>query len=238
MENLEGTKEYWQKDLEKGGNHYHNKWQDAYAFGVRTNSFRSEDFKRLKKVVDVGCGIGEYMQALSEKAPETNFLGFDFPFNIEQARQRYAGNPRLEFRGRSLPDPEVEHEIGQADGVVITTVYVHLASEAREAFLRALGRMHPGSRVMFLEYAPDTVPEFQKNLPHKVVETPAEISAKLEQQGFKKIEIRAVNYLDSFLFFHLGKNALSYYLTLGIEKILSWIHYQSSKYKLFIFEKI
>jgi 2-polyprenyl-3-methyl-5-hydroxy-6-metoxy-1,4-benzoquinol methylase len=239
MHDLEGTKEYWSAQTKKGDNpcHYHDQWQDAYAFMVRTGAFRSSDFRGVGQVVDVGCGVGDYMFALSEKAAQSKFIGFDFPFNIEIARRKYADHSRLAFRDQPLPSREVADAIRNADAVVTTTVYVHLSGAARQFFLEALGAMRQNGKVFLLEYAPDVVPEFQKNLAHKEVETPAEIIAKLSAQGFEHLETRPVNYVDSFFFFHLGKNAFTYYLTLLSENVLRTIHFPRSKYKLLIFRK-
>lgn len=239
MRDLKGVYNYWQEQTQKGDNpcHYHNQWQDAYAFRVRTGAFKKQDFAGLTSVVDIGCGIGEYMAFLSHQAPQTRFIGFDFPFNIEIAKARYANQSQLEFHAESLPHPTIAEAIRQADAVLTTTVYVHLAPEARRAFYEYIGQMHSGAKVFLLEYAPDTVPEFQKNLEHKIVETPLEIGVKMKQRGFDVADVRHVNYIDSFLFFHFGKNALSYYATLALEYILRLIRYSHSKYKLMIFQK-
>ncbi len=239
MYDLQGTKEYWSEQTKKGDNpcHYHNKWQDAYAFRVRTGAFHPADFEGIRRVVDIGCGIGDYMAALSRKATGTNFLGFDFPFNVEVARRKYAGHPHMQFEAQALPEHEVIEAIQAADAVVTTTVYVHLAPEARQEFIKALGSMRRGSKVFLLEYSPDAIPSFQANLSHKKVEPPEEIIRRVSEQGFSVLEVRPVNFLDSFLFFHVGKNAMSYYVTLGIEWCLRLLHFPRSKYKLFIFQK-
>lgn len=239
MYDLQGTKEYWAEQAKKGDNpcHYHNKWQDAYAFQVRTRAFHSADFEGIRRVVDIGCGVGDYMAALSRKAAETSFLGFDFPFNIEVARRRYADRPRMQFEAHALPEREVIEAIRAADAVVTTTVYVHLAPEVRREFIKALGTMQAGSKVFLLEYSPDVIPRFQENLSHKKVESPEEIIRGVSGQGFDVVQVRPVNFLDSFLFFHIGKNFISYYLTLALEQMLRALHFPHSKYKLFIFQK-
>lgn len=239
MLDLHKTKEYWHEQVTKGDNpcHYHDKWQDAYAFKVRTGAFRKKDFKDVKKVVDIGCGIGEYTAHIATLT-DASFVGFDFPFNIEIAKELHKDNAQLSFVAKSLPDKEVAGAISSADVVITTTVYVHLAPEARNDFLKAVESMKPGKRVMMLEYAPDSVPPFQKDLPHKEVETPAVIISKFSAHGFRLAEVRHVNFIDSFFFHHVGKNFLSYYLTICLEFFLRMFRNSGSKYKLLIFEKV
>lgn len=238
MLNEEGIKEYWQEQTKKGDNpcHYHNKWQDKYASKIRTSAFRKRDFSGAKRVVDIGCGIGDYMAFLSRLSP-AKFIGFDFPFNINIAKEKHAGNSRLEFRDDPLPSAVIEEEVRNADVVTTTTVYVHLAGEARKAFLQYVQKMQKGGKVMLLEYAPDVIPSFQKNIAYKEVETPAQIIEKFQEHGFQLKELRSVNTIDSFLFFHMGKNFFTCALTLALDRLLRAVRYPKSKYKLFIFEK-
>jgi hypothetical protein len=90
---------------------------------------------------------------------------------------------------------------------------------------------------MLLEYIPEVIPEFQKGLAYKQVETWNEIEKRFVTAGFVLKALRNVNFLDSFLFHHLGTNAIAYYLTRGIETVLHVVGYSKSKYKVLIFEK-
>jgi SAM-dependent methyltransferase len=238
MLNKQQVQEYWQEQTKRGENpcHYHDKWQDRYAYTIRTSVYKKGDFEGAKRIVDVGCGIGDYTTFFSQMCA-AKFIGFDFPFNIAIAKKKYVDNPRLEFYGDPLPSERLKGEVESADIALTTTVYVHLAREAREAFLRYVGGMKREARVILLEYAPDTIPPFQKGIPYKEVETPAQIVRRMEERGFRLKERRAVNCIDSFLFFHLGKNFFTYFLTLWSDRFLRAVRYPKSKYKLFIFEK-
>jgi len=239
MLNLEGTKAYWAEQTKNGHNpcHYHNKWQDAYAFRVRTRAFHSHDFKDVQNIVDVGCGVGDYTNEIS-KFTNAHIMGFDFPFNIKLARKKYGDNHQITFISKSLPDKEVMDAIRHSDIIITTTVYVHLSREAKKIFFDSLALMNTGSKVILLEYAPDEVPDFQKVLSYKEIETPQEIRQKFEQISFQLEESRPVNFVDSFFFHHLGANIFTYYLTIFIEAILHIVKYNKSKYKLFIFKKL
>ncbi len=238
MLNSEGVEEYWQQQTEKGDNpcHYHNKWQDRYAFEVRTRAFKNKDFERVTKVVDVGCGIAEYTTEIA-KLTSAHFDAFDFPFNIEIAEKKYGDNPHITFHPNAVPHESIREAVKGADRVITTTVYVHFSEEARTAFYSYVSEMKPGSRVMLLEYIPDVIPDFQKGLAHKQVETWGEIEKRFMTAGFTLHTLRHVNFVDSLIFHYLGTNAIAYYLTRGIETILHAVGYTRSKYKVLIFEK-
>lgn len=237
MLDTKGTEKYWEEQTKKGDNpcHYHNYWQDKYAFKVRSEAFRPADFDGAQEIVDIGCGVGDYTLVIA-RLSGAHIVGYDFPFNIELARKRTA-DPRIEFRADPLPSYAVAEAMRKADVIVTTTVYVHLSEEARDSLLAYAAVMRPGSKVLLLEYIPDTVPEYQKNLLYKSIETLGEIEARFNGAGFDLHSVRHVNFLDSFLFFRIGKNAVAYYATLAAEKLLALAGYSRSKYKLLTFVK-
>ncbi len=239
MLNTQGVEEYWKEQTEKGDNpcHYHNKWQDLYAFRMRTRAFKKSDFVGMSQIVDIGCGIGEYTMEIA-KLTTAHIDAFDFPFNIKIAKERYGNNLQITFHPFSIPHQSISEAIEKADGVVTTTVYVHFSPEVRATFYSYVNRMKKGSRVMLLEYVPHSIPVFQKKLTYKKVETIEEITEKFNASGFVQKEIKHVNFIDGFLFFYFGKNAVSYHLTRMLERILCFIGYTKSKYKLLVFEKI
>ncbi len=238
MLDSEGVKKYWEKQTEKGDNpcHYHNKWQDKYAFQMRTGALRTIDFRGVREIVDVGCGIGEYTNELTQMT-EAHISGFDFPFNIKIARERFGTLPRVAFFEGSVPDPLIHEKIKTADLAVTTTVFVHFSPEAREAFYTYVADMKQGSRVVLLEYIPEEIPEFQKNLPYKQVEKVADIAEKFSEKGFTLTHVRHINFVDSFLFHHLGTNAVVYAITRLVDTFLGFIGYTKSKYKMLTFTK-
>ena len=236
MLGLEGTKEYWKDQTEKGDNpcHYHNYWQDRYAYEVRTGALKKSDFADAKEIVDIGCGVGEYTRYVAGLT-KAHITGFDFPFNIKLAQKTDNLGGRLTYIDDALPSERVATAIRAADVIYTTTVYVHLPPEARTMLLEASSQMKKGSKVILLEYIPDEVPEFQKGLPHKEVETVSEIASKFEKVGFELSEIRPVNYVDSYFFFRFGKNGFSYALTRVGDFLLSLVRAKGSKYKVLIF---
>lgn len=238
MLDSEGVKKYWEEQTTKGDNpcHYHNKWQDKYAFRMRTGALRTIDFTGVKEIVDVGCGIGEYTNEITKMTP-AHISGFDFEFNIAIAKEQYAHLSSVTFASGSVPDETIRSKIAVADLVITTTVFVHFSPEARDAFYAYVSEMRPGTRVVLLEYIPEVIPEFQKNLEYKKVQTVDEIKKSFEEKGFSLTQVQHINFVDSFLFHHLGTNAFVYFLTRVTDTFLGFIGYTRSKYKMLTFTK-
>jgi 2-polyprenyl-3-methyl-5-hydroxy-6-metoxy-1,4-benzoquinol methylase len=135
MLDSEGVKAYWEEQTRKGDNpcHYHNVWQDRYAFEMRSGALRTIDFTGAREIVDVGCGIGEYSSLLASLT-SAHIHGFDFPFNVEIAKKRFGDISNVTFLEGSVPDEVIREKIANADMVVTTTVFVHFSPEARDAF--------------------------------------------------------------------------------------------------------
>lgn len=232
MYDYEGIKRYWRENP----CHYDNKWQNRYAFEIRTRAFRRSDFRGLKRIVDIGCGKGDYTFALAKLIDEdARIQGFDFSFNIEAARRRYGNEQNMEFHEGGVPDDCLAETLRNADAAVMTTVYVHMTPEAREKLLEYFQTMKKGAKMFLLEYAPEVVPGFQKDLGHKEVETFQEMKEKFEKRDLILKEVRHVNFIDSFLFHHLGPNFFTYLLTKAGEWFIRLSGSKKSKYKLLIF---
>lgn len=235
------TQKYWGEQVKKGGMepcHYLNKWQDRYAFEVRTSIFKKSDFVGLKKIVDIGCGVGDYTAKISELIDgEAHIVGFDFPFNIEIARKKHGNLKNVIFKEGSVPNKNIELDIESADAVIMTTVYTHLTPPAREILMGYFKKMRPRAKMFILEYFPEVVPEFQKNQAHKQVENSKEVQARFARHGIRVLELKPVNYIDSFLFYHWGKNWFVYIITKWLDIFIRIFKYHRSKYKLLIFIK-
>lgn len=241
MWGYEGVEKYWQEQAEKSDSpcHYNNKWQDKYAFEVRTGAFKKSDFKGFKKIVDIGCGVGDYTLAITRFIdPDAKIYGFDFPFNIEIAKQKHSNEKGVEFFEGPVPSRAVEEGLKNADAAVMTTVYVHLPQDSREALLKYFQKMKKGAKIFLLEYFPEKVPEFQKGLGYKEVETPKQTIEMFSRHNLKLQEVRHVNFIDSFLFHHLGVSSFSYFLTKVGEWFIRLSGYKKSKYKLLIFQNL
>src|SRR3989344_3058002 len=110
-----GVQQYWGSQAKKGGMepcHYLNKWQDRYAFEIRTSVFKRGDFQGLKKIVDIGCCVGDYTVQLSRLVDsDARIVGFDFPFNIEIARKKHSQHKNITFQEGSVPDERIAREV-------------------------------------------------------------------------------------------------------------------------------
>lgn len=238
MYDYERVKKYWQEKAEKSENpcHYNNKWQDKYAFEVRTGTFKKSDFIGLKKIIDIGCGVGDYTSNLASLAEDgAKIYGFDFPFNIKIARKKHSQDTKIEFHEGGVPSSEIADALKDADAVIMTTVYVHMPQESRDALLEYFKKIKKGAKIFMLEYFPEEVPKFQKGLGYKEVETPEQTIEQFSRHNLKLKEIRHVNFIDSFIFHHLGANFFSYLLTKTGEWFIRLSGLKKSKYKLLIF---
>lgn len=232
------VKNYWGQRAQKSENpcHYNNKWQDKYAFEVRTGAFKKSDFKGLENIVDIGCGVGDYTSYFAKLAdPDAKIIGFDFPFNIEIAKRKHGSEEKVEFREEPVPSSAIEETIRIVDAVIMTTVYVHLPQESRDVLLKYFQKMKKGAKIFLLEYFPEEVPRFQKGLGYKEVETSRQAIERFRGHNLKLKEIRHVNFIDSFIFYHLGANFFSYFLTKLGEWFIKLSGYKKSKYKLLVF---
>lgn len=239
MLDSEGVKAYWEDQTKKGGNpcHYHNKWQDRYAFEMRSNALHTIDLSNVHGIVDVGCGIGEYTAYLANRT-SAHIYGFDFPFNIEIAKKRFGHISNITFTEGPVPNEAIREKIAHADLVLTTTVFVHFSPEARDAFFSYIKGMPESGKVVLLEYMPDAVPDFQKKLEYKKVFSAGEMISIFKDRGFVCEHVYHVNFIDSFLFYHLGTSWLVYFITKWVDTFLCLCGYTKSKYKMLTFKKI
>jgi SAM-dependent methyltransferase len=98
-----------------------------------------------KVICDFGAGNGELLRLLSEKYPEARLVCYEpAPSLLDEARQRLADDPRVEFRQEvdSLAD-------GSFDLLSCLEVFEHLPPEETSAALSAIGRLlQPGGVVV------------------------------------------------------------------------------------------
>ncbi len=238
MLDSEGVKKYWEDQTLKGDNpcHYHNKWQDKYAFEMRMSALNSINLSGVEEIVDVGCGIGEYTTTIAQRTG-AHIHGFDFPFNIEIARRRFGHVSNITFHEGSVPDEKISQKIKEADLVLTTTVFVHFSNEARDAFFSYIQSMPSNARVILLEYMPDSIPDFQKKLSYKRVMSAEEIKILFQSSGFVCEKVYHVNFIDSFLFHHFGPSFIVYFVTKWADTFLRYCGYTKSKYKMLTFKK-
>jgi trans-aconitate 2-methyltransferase len=92
-------------------------------------------------VVDVGCGSGRVTAALLDKLPDGRVIGVDgSAAMIEQARERFAGDPRVEL----MVGDALELEIGEPADAILSTATFHWIADHDRLFARLRAALRPG----------------------------------------------------------------------------------------------
>ncbi len=105
------------------------------------------------RILDIGCGTGEYVEFLDQFCSNYEYYGFDAEAAyIESAQQRYADRPKLQFFARLLTEDVIE-EIESFDIVMAMGVMHHMDDELVMSLLRlARKALKPSGR--FITYDP------------------------------------------------------------------------------------
>ncbi len=97
-----------------------------------------------RRVLDIGTGDGRLTAMLRVNRPELVATGLDFSaLMLERARQRFAGDERIELIEHDLSRPLPE--LGRFDAVVSSFAIHHLEHERkRELYAEVLALLEPG----------------------------------------------------------------------------------------------
>ena len=101
------------------------------------------------KILDIGCGTGEYINHLEQHSKNFTYYGFDGEaVYIDYANKLFAGNPNFHFYHKILSEKEVE-EFNSFDIVIATGVMHHLDDALVISLLRlAKLALKPGGRLI------------------------------------------------------------------------------------------
>lgn len=100
-----------------------------------------------KKLLEVGCGIGETTSRLRQSRPDVTATGIDIsPQNVKTAQQLFGDQEGLRFFVSDMTSPV---EGGPFDVVTLLDVYEHIPATARESFHQNLRMsMAPTARLV------------------------------------------------------------------------------------------
>jgi ArsR family transcriptional regulator len=136
--------------------------------------------------VDLGCGPGELVPALSARARRV--IGVDqAPNMLAAARQRFGEDERIEFRLGELEHPPLRE--GEADAALFCLCLHHLAAPARgiEEATRCLA---PGGYLLVVEFEGHQREEMRTRHGDRWLGfDPADVGAWLSQAGFCPPEV-------------------------------------------------
>lgn len=160
---------------------------------IRALFDRMPDLARgTHRVLDVGCGQGDFLSALVDRNPEIDALGIDpTPSVAEVARTRTAG------RGIAIAAKHLADVRGEFDSVFLNHV-LHIVGEAQGALLlsQVFARTARGGGVFVQELVLDEAPEvalfgltmrlhFERGRVFRITE----IAALLAGVGFSSIDV-------------------------------------------------
>lgn len=106
------------------------------------------DPRRVKTILEFGCGIGRNIEYIQELFPDAKIVGTDI--STESIKIAAENNPKVRF--------EVESDslkLGQFDVIFIAGVFHHIHPNSRESVLRTINeRLAPGGTLIIFEHNP------------------------------------------------------------------------------------
>ncbi len=238
MLNKEELDKFWEKRAKHPAPcHYMNPEMDAYAWQTRTSALLElHDLFKGKRVLDVGCGDGTYTNFLSVMVGDKGYVaGLDRHDMVEVHAKINHRVPQ--FLVGTTDHQDFNRIVALTDIVTLLTVYDFMTIDERFRMRESFKRFaKPGTRVVILDLFPTKVPNYQKNLDYKEVETRDKKIHDMFNAGFDLEEIIPVNYMDTKLFYKLGKTRFTYYLTRMLDKLLAI--FSEPKYSLVVFRKL
>jgi SAM-dependent methyltransferase len=101
------------------------------------------------KILDIGCGTGEYIHYIAEHCKNFEYYGFDGEeIYIDYAKQLFAGKSNIHFYHKIITENEVK-EFNSFDIVIATGVMHHLDDALVNSVLRlAKLALKPGGRLI------------------------------------------------------------------------------------------
>jgi len=179
----------WERITRGSGSHV----QPAVAaLAKRYPAFERDEMS----VLDVGCGRGDYLVALTSLNPKLRAMGIDpTPPVIEEARKRVGGDPRIRVECKQLA--EVDE---QFDAILVNHVFHVIGREAsRKLTEDALRRLRPGGLYLVQELVrrddqqgPLFALLMRLYFEHAAVFRADEIEAIAQQAGYADVATHAI----------------------------------------------
>jgi tRNA (cmo5U34)-methyltransferase len=151
----------------------------------------------VQRVLDLGTGDGLALGIALSARPEAAGVGLDFQDEmLDRARERFAGERRVEIRCHDLDDP-LPDDLGEFDAVISCFAIHHLVPDRQAAlYAEVFAHLAPGGLFANAEHVASTTPKRHEEFLHalgttlenddpsnKLVPVPTHL-AWLEECGF------------------------------------------------------
>jgi SAM-dependent methyltransferase len=141
-----------------------DEWSDARHvehYMARTGEFGAAEGERMLlgmlapgagRILDLGTGDGRVIAAATERCPDARCLGVDrSPLMLAKARERFAGEPRVELLEHDLGEPLPA--LGRFDAIVSSMAIHHLPHDRkRTLYAECFALLRPGGVLANFEH--------------------------------------------------------------------------------------
>lgn len=137
---------------EKMARHYDRRWR-AYLQSTLGEALSGSRLGGTERVLDVGCGTGEFERMAIEKFPQLTIVGVDMsPVMLERTRKKMAAFPRVSFE-----TAEAEALPFEAEGydVVILASVLHHVRDPETALRECARGLRPHGKLVLVDWCWD-----------------------------------------------------------------------------------
>ena len=145
----------YQRVIERYGrlaHRYDRRWR-AYTERILLELLEALTLSGTERVLDVGCGTGEFERLVIERFPQLTLVGVDVtPAMVELARQKLAGSPHVTFQvaqAESLPFR------GESFDVVVSANTLHHVRTPGQFAQECVRVLRPGGQIVIVDWCRD-----------------------------------------------------------------------------------
>lgn len=130
--------------------HYDTRWKPYVAASIR-ETLKRVDVKSGEAILDVGCGTGELLEALSRSDPGAKLSGMDLSAEMLQVARGKLGTPVVLKEGRAEALPFKDSLFN----LVISTNVFHFVRHPGTALFEIRRVLKPGGMVLITDWCDD-----------------------------------------------------------------------------------
>ncbi|WP_163709749.1 class I SAM-dependent methyltransferase [Mangrovibacterium lignilyticum] len=105
----------------------------------------------VREVLDIGCGYGNYMDAVNQQLPEAHILGIELQHKVcEETRERFADSATIEVANQNVFDVELGTRV---DLVLLNYVLFYFSNKQKEQLFKKLaGELNDSGSILICQY--------------------------------------------------------------------------------------